>query len=138
MKASISYSGSIPFTGKSDRGHITYFDTSPKHGGTGQHATPMDVLLESIGACSVFDIIGILSKKRKTVEALDIDIVSERADEYPKVFTKVQLNYVLKSPDVTQDDLEKAINLSMTKYCSVSAMFKRSGCEVTWTAKAEN
>ncbi len=138
MKASISYSGKMPFVGKSERGHITYFDTSPKHGGTGQHATPMDVLLEAVGACSVFDIVGILSKKRKTIEALDIDIDSQRAEDFPKVFTKIQLNYVLKSPNASQDDLEKAIDLSMTKYCSVSATLKRSGCDVTWTARIDH
>jgi putative redox protein len=137
MKASVAYKGSMPFTGKSEKGHITYFDTSTKHGGTGQHATPMDVLLESVGACSIFDITGILTKKRKTVEAIDIDIQSERAENFPKVFTKIHLNYVIKTPDASLDDVNKAIDLSMTTYCSVSATLKRSGCEVTWSAEVE-
>ncbi|ACF14958.1 OsmC family protein [Chloroherpeton thalassium ATCC 35110] len=138
MKAAIEYNGQMPFIGISERGHVTYYDTSEKHGGTGKHATPMDVLLEAVGACSVFDVVGILTKKRKTITKLNIEIDSVRADEYPKVFTSIHLRYKMQSPDVSQDDLEKAVQLSMDKYCSVSATLKKSGCKVTWETEIEN
>jgi len=132
MKAAVEYNGQMPFVGISERGHTTYYDTSEKHGGTGKHATPMDVLLEAVGACSVFDIVGILTKKRKTVSKLKIAIDSTRAETHPKVFTTIHLRYMMHSPDVSKDDLEKAVQLSMDKYCSVSATLKNSGCKVTW------
>lgn len=124
--------------GTSQKGHETIFDTVPKVGGEDTAATPMEVMLQAMAACSFMDVLSILRKKRKTIDALDIEIEAERADEHPKVFTKVLMKYSLKSPDAELKDLERSVELSQDKYCGASAMFKKSGCEVGWEAKLVN
>ncbi len=62
----------------------------------------------------------------------DIQIESERAEEHPKVFTKINIKYILKSPDAELKDLERAVELSQDKYCSVSAMLKKAGVDISF------
>lgn len=108
----------------------TMFDAYPAAGAEGKAATPMEVMLETIGACSMMDIAAIIRKKRKQITKLEAIINSERAAEHPKVFTKVNIKYILTSPDAELKDLERAVELSHSTYCAVSTMFKRSGSEV--------
>jgi putative redox protein len=131
MKATLKYHNGMYFEAKSDTNQTTFYDSSLDHGGTGKAATPMENLLTSLAACSAMDVVSILEKKRKTINSLTIDIDGLRADEHPRVFTKVHLIYNLSSNDAKIDDLNRAVELSMDKYCSVSAMFKMSGCELT-------
>lgn len=112
----------------------TVFDTHPNVGGEDTAPPPMEVMLMSLGACTFMDVISIVRKKRKTVTSMNIKITAERATEHPMVYTKVHLVYELISPDAAIEDLNRAIELSQTKYCAASAMFKRAGCEVTWSA----
>ncbi|MCS6988405.1 MAG: OsmC family protein [Chloroherpetonaceae bacterium] len=132
MKATVVYDGKYPMRGYNERGNETRFEPSPDHGGSGNIATPMEIFLQSAAACSMVDVISILEKKRKRIADLKIFIESERANEHPKVFTKVKFRYELTSPDAELADLEHSVQLSMEKYCSVSATLKRSGCEVTY------
>lgn len=117
--------------------HKTEFDTVPEVGGKNQASAPMVVMLEAMAACSMMDVAAIIRKKRKTITELRIEVEGERANQHPKVFTKVHLKYFLKSPDAEMKDLERAIELSQNTYCGASAMFKRSGCEVTTEAFLE-
>ncbi|NTV45196.1 MAG: OsmC family protein [Chlorobiales bacterium] len=132
MKATIEFNGIMPFVGKNESGQITCFDTSTEHGGSGQYATPMEILLQAAGACSMFDVVSILKKKRKQPGQLKVFVDGVRAEEHPKVYTSVHLRYELYSPDASQEDLDRAVDLSMEKYCSVSATLKQGGCKVTW------
>jgi putative redox protein len=138
MKASLSLDRNMRIIGKSDLSHITVFDTHTQAGGDDSAPTPMEVMLQAMGACSFMDIVSILRKKKKTVVGLNVSLDAEQADNYPKVFTKVHLKYELISPDTEMKDLEKAIELSQKTYCSASAMFQRSGCEVTWDASIKS
>jgi putative redox protein len=132
MKATVSYEGKYPIRAHNERGNETLFEPSPDHGGSGTVATPMEVFLQSAAACSMIDVISILEKKRKHITDLKIFVESERANEHPKVFTKVKFRYELTSPDAELADLEHAAGLSMEKYCSVSGTLKKSGCEVKY------
>ncbi len=135
MKVTLELDKNMRFMGTDNRNHITYFDTTDKVGGDDTASTPMEVLLQALGACTLMDVVSILRKKRKTVEGITLNIEGKRADSHPKVFTDVHLIYELKSPDAELKDLERSIELSETTYCSASAMFKRSGCNLTWEAK---
>ncbi len=110
------------------------FDTDPKVGGENTAPKPMEVFLMAFGACTFMDVISIVRKKRKTVTAMNVKVEGHRATEHPMVFVKAHLVYELVSPDATEEDLNRAIELSQEKYCSASAMFKAAGCEVTWEA----
>lgn len=134
MKASIDWKGGMLLEGKNAEGMSTYFDT---HHESQQYATPMEIMLQAMGSCSVMDVIAILEKKRKTITALQVDIDSERASEHPKVFTAVRLHYTLISPDAQIKDLERSVELSQQTYCSASAMFQKSGCAVSWTCEVK-
>jgi putative redox protein len=134
MKAKLTWDSALRFVGVNEKKHETYFDTSLKGGGLDSAASPMEVLLEAAAACTAMDIIAILQKKRRTVTTFSIDLSAERAEQHPKVFTKIAMDIHLVSPDATDRELTRAIELSQANYCSVSIMLARSGCEISWRA----
>lgn len=132
MKANLRLDRNMRIIGKNEKGLETVFDTSPKVGGEDTAATPMEIMLESVAACSFMDTISILRKKRKTVDDLQIDIEGERTDEHPKVFKKIVLKYTLVSPDAELKDLERAVELSQNNYCGASEMMRLAGADVSY------
>ncbi len=137
MKVNLVLTENMHITATDAYNHKTEFDTVPEVGGENRASAPMVVMLEAMAACSMMDVAAIIRKKRKTIKELRIEVEGERANQHPKVFTKVHLKYFLKSPDAEMNDLERAIELSQSTYCGASAMFKRSGCEVTTEAHLE-
>ncbi len=98
-------------------------------------SSPVSAMLQALGACSGIDVVDILKKKRKTIVGFRVLCKGVRADEHPKVFTSVHMHYTLISPDAKLEDLERCIHLSHQSYCSVSAMFTRSGCVISHSAE---
>jgi putative redox protein len=135
MKSELKLEKGMRLAGINELGLITYFDTHPEVGGEDTAPTPLEVMLQSLAGCTAMDVLSMLRKRRKTIDDFSIDLEAERAQEHPKVFTKVKMTYNLKSPDATVEEFKNVITLSQEKYCSVSAMFKRSGCVVIWEAK---
>ncbi len=135
MHATVTFKGKLPLVGLNDKGHKTRFDATMDFSGPAKYASPMDTVLEALGACSMMDIISILKKMRKELTFLEADLEAEKAEEHPKVFTAIHIRYRLISPDCTPADLEKAARLSMEKYCSVGAMLRASGCSITWSSE---
>ncbi|MEI6639463.1 MAG: OsmC family protein [Chlorobium sp.] len=135
MHATVIFDRKMPISGINDKGHATMFDASVAFSGTDSAASPMETVLESLGACSMMDIISILRKMKKEPVILNVALDAKRSEEHPKVFTSIHLNYRLESPDCTQAELEKATRLSMETYCSVAAMLRKSGCAITWATE---
>lgn len=135
MKAHLTWNSALHFTGTNEKGLETHFDTSIAGGGLGTAAGPMDIVLQAAAACTAMDIVSILQKKRRTIESFSIDLTAERAEQHPKVFTSISMAIHLTSPDATEQDLTRAIELSQTTYCSVSIMLQRSGCKILWHAE---
>lgn len=134
MKVRLINDKKMRIQGQDSNGHQTFFDTVSDFGGDNSAPTPMAIMLQAMGACSFLDVMSILNKKRKQIDSLEVELDGTRAENHPKVFTKVHIKYILKSPDTEMKDLERAIELSQTTYCGASAMFQRSGCEVTTEA----
>lgn len=132
MKATLRLDTNMRLIGNNEAGQKTIFDVKEENGGNASAASPMEVLLQSVAACSTMDILSIIRKKRKTVSNFSIEMSANRAPEYPKVFVDAHFIYILESPDATEGDLTRAIELSQTTYCSAMAMLTRSGCTVTW------
>lgn len=132
MKATLTLQQGMHFVGTTDNGMQAHFDASPDHGGTGQGPSPMQMMLESVAACSALDIVSILQKRRRTLTSLVVDMTAERAETHPRVFTSMHFLYRVISPDATGEEIKRAIELSQDQYCSASAVVKRSGCTVTW------
>jgi putative redox protein len=86
--------------------------------------SPVELVLQALGGCTAMDIVSILQKMRRTIRSLTLDLEAERREEYPRIFTQIHLLYTLVSPDVTEHELERAIQLSEEKYCSVSGMLR--------------
>jgi putative redox protein len=100
--------------------------------GARKRQNPPELLLSALTACASVDIVGILKKRRKNV--LDFNMVTHgtRRDDYPRAFTTIHCEFVMTSPDVTEEDLLKAAALSIEKYCTVAASLKST---ITWSAR---
>ncbi len=135
MHVSVTFRESMPLRGSNRAGHTTLFDTSPEFYGTGTAPSPIEMVLQSLAACSMMDVISILKKKRRDPGALIVEVDADRAAEHPKVFTAVRMLFRLESSDCPLSDLQRAVSLSIEKYCSVSAMLRQSGCHIEWNAE---
>ena len=108
------------FTGTSTTGHKVTMDGSKAAG-----ASPMEFVLMGLCGCTGVDVASILTKKREPFTSLEVRAEAERADESPKVYTKIRLIYRVGGK-VTKKAVEDAVRLSETKYCSVSAMLQKT------------
>jgi len=138
VKAHLKLDTALRFIGTNERGHETVFDVGTASGGLNSAASPVEIVLESIAACTSMDVVGILRKQRNAITEFSVDLTAERAETHPKVFTKVHMDFRLVSPDAQLTELVRAIELSHDTYCSVSAMIARSGCPITWQATLRN
>lgn len=132
MKLNLKLNQNHSITATDESGLHTSFDSPTDHGGHSSASSPMVVMLEAMAACSFLDVLSIIKKKRKELIDLQIEVSGSRAETHPRVYKTVHLHFILTSSDAEIDDLERAIELSQTKYCGASAMFQQSGCKVTW------
>ena len=102
----------------------------PKEGEARVGAGPMELMLLGVGGCTAIDIVDILGKERETVDAFRVEMEAEKATELPHVFTKIHMKYVLRG-NLKEQNVQRAIDLSMEKYCSASIMLKRGGVDIT-------
>ena len=126
MRAHIRYSGNMSFIGKADSNHFVVMDASKKVGGEESAVKPIELILIGLGGCTGVDVVSILSKMRAPLENLEISIKAEQSDDFPKVFTKIHIDYTFYGQDLKNEQVERAINLSKEKYCSVSVMLSKS------------
>jgi putative redox protein len=127
MKARVKWVEGMAFIGESDSGHGVVMDGAPDIGGRNLGVRPMEMVLMGLGGCTAIDVMVILGKQRQPVEDCWIELSADRADvKAPKVFTKIHVHYVVKGKDLDPKQVERAVNLSAEKYCSVSAMLKSS------------
>jgi len=124
-EAVVRHVQNLTFIGKAGSNHWTTVDSS--HGDVTAAATsPMELVLIALGGCTGSDVASILEKKRVRFTKLEIRVQGERAAVDPKVYTSIHVGYHIEGAGIREKDVAHAIELSMTKYCSVSAMLKRS------------
>ncbi len=82
---------------------------------------PMELLLAALAGCTAYDVVDIMEKKRQPLASYRVEAVGERAETHPKRFTQIVVTHYGAGPHVTREALERAVELSHTKYCSVSA-----------------
>ena len=126
MKAVLKQVEGCSFIGRADSNHWTAIDVSKETCGLDAATHPMEMVLIAIGSCAGSDIVSILDKKKVLLDGFEINIDAERADNYPKVFTKIHLEYVFFGQQIKPKHVEQAINLSHEKYCSIIGMLKNS------------
>lgn len=130
MKAIVELQQKVCFKGTAGSGASVIMDGPPDHGGENQGPRPMEMLLLGMGGCASFDVVHILRKRRLEVEDCICEIEAERADEEPKVFTKIHLHFKVSGADISEKAVARAVELSADKYCSASIMLGKTA-EVT-------
>lgn len=124
--------GAFGFEAKDANGHTVKIDTSTETGGDNFGVRPMQLLLMGLGGCSGIDILSILKKQRQNVTDFRMRIEGEREPgKEPSLWKEVELVFELKG-EIDRDKAEKAVALSLDKYCSVSETLKRAGASLKW------
>lgn len=131
MQARVKWVEEALFMGQSGSGHAVMMDGPAEAGGRNLAARPMEMLLMGLGGCSTFDVVSILKKSRQNVVSCEVEIRSERADAEPKVFTKIDLHFIVTGTNLKESAVQRAVSLSAEKYCSASIMMERAGVAVS-------
>ena len=88
---------------------------------TGPGVSPMQMLLLGLGGCTRVDVVSILQKQRQRLESFEIVVDGERGEEYPKPWNKIHMKYIFTGAGLDRSKVERAIALSVEKYCGVHA-----------------
>jgi len=126
MKCRIKWLDHMSFVGESDSGHSVVMDGAPDAGGRNLGVRPMEMLLLGLGGCTAFDVVSILQKSRQQMVACEVEIEAERAEEIPKVFTKIHVHFIVRGKNLDENKVAKAVALSADKYCSASRMLEKA------------
>ena len=130
MKARIKWVEEATFIGESGSGHAVVMDGPPDSGGRNLGVRPMEMLLLGMGGCAAFDVVHILRKSRQDISDCFAEIEASRAEQEPKVFTKIHLHFVVTGRGLKAATVERAVKLSAEKYCSASIMLGKTA-EIT-------
>ena len=132
MDARVKWVEQRTFLGESGSGHSVVMDGAPDAGGRDLGVRPMEMLLLGMGGCTAFDVVDILRKGREPVEDVVIELSGERSEEIPKVFTRIDVKYIITGKGLNPDKVERAVHLSAEKYCSATIMMGATA-EITHT-----
>lgn len=116
--------GGMAFESTNPSGNTLRIDASPEDGGEGAGLRPKALMLSSLAGCSGLDVVSLMRKMKLEVRDFRIDISAELGQEHPKTYTSVRLEYHFYGPNLDHKKLERAVELSVEKYCGVIAMFR--------------
>lgn len=126
MKARIKWVENVSFIAESGSGHALVMDGAPEGGGRNLGPRPMEVVLMGTGGCTAYDVVHILRKSRAPVTDCVVEIDAERAEEDPKVFTKIHFHFIVTGTGLKPPQVERAVHLTAEKYCSASIMLSKT------------
>lgn len=129
MECTVRWTGAdagMSFIAETGSGHAVVMDGAPEAGGRNLGPRPMEMLLAGTGGCTAFDVVMILKKGRHAVSGCEVSLSAERAENDPKVFTKIHFHYRVKGRQLKAEAVARAIELSKEKYCSASIMLAQS------------
>jgi Predicted redox protein, regulator of disulfide bond formation len=125
MDAKVVWTKRMSFEGSSDSGFTVPLGTTPEVGGDDDGFRPLELLAIGLAGCTAMDVISILTKKRQEVTSFEVKVHVDRQDEHPKVFTHLTIEYILCGKDLSEEAVERAVQLSAEKYCPAQAMFAK-------------
>ena len=126
MKTTVKWIDNMMMVGESASGHAVIMDGPEEVGGKNLGIRPMEMLLLGMGGCTTIDILSMLKKMREEVRDCRAEITAERADDHPKVFTKIHIHFVVEGNNLNENKVGKAVGLSAEKYCSASIMLGKT------------
>jgi len=130
-------SAGMGFMAETGSGHTLVMDGAPDGGGRNLAPRPMETLLAGAGGCTAYDVVLILKRGRQAVSGCQVKIQAERAEVDPKVFTKINLHFVVQGKNLAEATVARAIALSHDKYCSATIMLAKTA-EVTTSFEIVN
>lgn len=126
MKANVKWIDKMQLLGRSETGHGLLMDGDRD----GIAPSPMEVVLMGMGACSSIDVVDILKTGRQAITGCEVELSSIRAEEPPRVFEKINAHFIVSGTDLNEKRVQRAVALSMEKYCSVAKMLEKAA-EIT-------
>jgi len=125
MEGKVTWKGKMSFTGFAGSGFTLPLDAKVEEGGEGNGFKPLELFVVGLAGCTAMDVISILRKKQQEVSGFDVQVHAVRAKEHPKVFTDVEIVFLLTGKAVDPAAVERAIQLSSEKYCAAQAMLSK-------------
>ncbi|MGL1885319.1 MAG: OsmC family protein [Reichenbachiella sp.] len=119
ISSTLVYKGDKEYEATNQAGNTTSIDMLPQEEKKNQ--SPMDLVLSAVAACASVDIVSMIKKRRKTFVDLKAESTAERAEGHPAKFTKIHTKYIITSPDLTEKEAERIIDLAVNSYCSVAS-----------------
>ncbi len=126
MEAKVKYVDGLQFVGEASSGHAVIMDGDQAYGGKNTAVRPTELLLIGLGGCSGMDVVSVLNKKKQDLKGLEINISGKRAQEHPRKFTEIDIEFVVTGHNLSEEAVRRSVDLSMEKYCSVKATLE--GC----------
>lgn len=121
----VTLENNMHFVGQIEKDEfVLHLDAAEEHGGQGLGNSPVKMVLIGLAGCTAMDVISILRKKREEVIGLEVRVRGERADEHPKVYTRIEVEYIVTGRGVKPTSVERSIELSMESYCPVAGMLR--------------
>ena len=132
MEAIVKWLGrdGMAFSAETGSGHLVNMDGAPDAGGRNLAPRPMEMMLVGAGGCTCFDVVMILKRARQDIHDCSVKLSAERANEDPKVFTKIHMSFTVIGKNLDKNKVERAIELSHDKYCSATIMLSKTA-EIT-------
>lgn len=125
MKVIVKRQSGANFEATNEQGATLRLEGPADLGGTGAAFRPMEAVLAALAGCSGIDIVKILTQQKEPLEGLEIVLDGTRADAVPAVFTDIHVRFEIRGP-VAPNKADRAVKLSMEKYCSVTKMLQPS------------
>jgi putative redox protein len=116
----------VAFQGTSSNGLAVPLDASPEAGGAGEGLRPVELLLLGLGGCTGIDVLEILRKMRQDVTGYEVRVRGARRAEHPRIFTHITVEHIVRGRAVKPGAVRRAVELSATRYCSVSGLLRRA------------
>lgn len=126
MQSKVVWKGGMAFTGSAEEGYLIPLDAKKAVGGHDLGFRPLQLFAIGLVGCTGMDVISILKKKRQEVTEFTVSADISRAEHHPKVFTKILITYSITGKDIDREAVERAVELSETKYCPAQAMLAES------------
>ncbi|MGZ9106260.1 MAG: OsmC family protein [Rhodoplanes sp.] len=127
MECSVRWAGDgMSFVARTGSGHLVTMDGAPAGGGNNLAPRPMEIVLVGTGGCTAYDVVLILKRGRHDIRDCEVTLSADRAENDPKVFTRIEMKFTVRGRKLSRDAVERAVQLSHDKYCSATAMLAKT------------
>jgi len=130
MRITTRYSGGLRFSGDPGAAHVV-MDAKADFGGLGEAPSPKEIVLHGLAGCTGMDVAAMLEKRGVRFSDFSVEVEAEQTEAHPKVFKRIRITYRMKAPEASRTAIERAIELSSTRFCGVSAMLGKTA-RISW------